>query len=190
MAIPPLHQAFVDGALPVLQADERLLGVAATEGENNKRLVAYLTKSNDRKEGSAELGAQAGEDSSFSAEAINAELRDWLSSHLPEYMVPAQFMWLDALPVAGWEDPLASPLEAFKYLIMPSFCLALPFSEGAILWSEPITVPREADEAELERLRLLLEERLNTLTAEADRRCGQTAVQPAPVPGTIGHAGA
>ncbi len=68
------------------------------------------------------------------------------------------------------------------------FCLALPFSHGVILWSEPITVPRAADDAELERLRLLLEDRLNTLTAEADRRCGQVAVEPAP--GTIGHAGA
>ena len=70
------------------------------------------------------------------------------------------------------------------------FCLALPFSDGVISWSEPITVPREADDAELERLRRLLEERLNTLTAEADRRCGQAAVEPAPAPGTIGHAGA
>jgi lysophospholipid acyltransferase (LPLAT)-like uncharacterized protein len=70
------------------------------------------------------------------------------------------------------------------------FCLALPFSDGVISWSEPITVPREADDAELERLRLVLEDRLNALTAEADRRCGQSAVEPAPAPGTIGHAGA
>ena len=70
------------------------------------------------------------------------------------------------------------------------FCLALPFSQGVILWSKPITVPREADDVELERLRLLLEDRLNTLTAEADRRCGQAAVEPAPAPETIGHAGA
>jgi lysophospholipid acyltransferase (LPLAT)-like uncharacterized protein len=70
------------------------------------------------------------------------------------------------------------------------FCLALPFSRGVVLWSEPIAVPRRADEAELDRLRLRLEERLNTLTAEADKRCGQTVVEPAPAPGTIGHAGA
>ncbi len=69
------------------------------------------------------------------------------------------------------------------------FCLALPFSRGVVLWSEPIAVPRQADDAELERLRLLLEERLNALTAEADRRCGQTAVEPAPAPETVGHAG-
>jgi lysophospholipid acyltransferase (LPLAT)-like uncharacterized protein len=70
------------------------------------------------------------------------------------------------------------------------FCLALPFSRGVVLWSDPITVPREASDAELERLRHLLEERLNTLTAEADRRCGQAAVEPAPAPGSVGHAGA
>ncbi len=34
------------------------------------------------------------------------------------------------------------------------------------------------------------EERLNALTAEADRRCGQTVVEPAPAPETVGHAGA
>jgi lysophospholipid acyltransferase (LPLAT)-like uncharacterized protein len=60
------------------------------------------------------------------------------------------------------------------------FCLALPFSRGVIQWGEPIHVPRHADDAELERLRLLLEERLNGLTADADRRFGQVAIAPAP----------
>lgn len=34
----------------------------------------------------------------------------------------------DWLPVAGWEYPTEHPWEAFKLLIMPSFCLALPFA--------------------------------------------------------------
>jgi len=59
------------------------------------------------------------------------------------------------------------------------FCLALPFSRGVIHWGEPIEVPRDADEAEVERLRLLLEDCLNALTAEADRSFGQTAIEPA-----------
>ncbi|MFQ5775326.1 MAG: lysophospholipid acyltransferase family protein [Kiloniellaceae bacterium] len=59
------------------------------------------------------------------------------------------------------------------------FCLALPFSRGVIFWGEPIEVPREADEADLERLRSLLEERLNALTAEADRHFGQPLIEPA-----------
>jgi lysophospholipid acyltransferase (LPLAT)-like uncharacterized protein len=60
-----------------------------------------------------------------------------------------------------------------------SFCLALPFSRGVIQWGEPIEVPRHADDAELERLRLRLEDHLNRLTAEADRRFGQAAIAPA-----------
>ena len=59
------------------------------------------------------------------------------------------------------------------------FCLALPFSRGIIHWGEPIEVPREADEAEVERLRLLLEDCLNALTAEGDRSFGQATIEPA-----------
>jgi len=60
-----------------------------------------------------------------------------------------------------------------------SFCLALPFSRGVIQWGDPIEVPRQADDAELERLRLRLEDSLNRLTAEADRRFGQPEILPA-----------
>lgn len=59
------------------------------------------------------------------------------------------------------------------------FCLALPFSRGVILWGEPIRVPRDASAAELERLRRQLEDSLNALTGEADRRCGHPAIEPA-----------
>ena len=60
-----------------------------------------------------------------------------------------------------------------------SFCLALPFSRGVIQWGEPIEVPRDADDTELERLRRVLEDYLNSLTAEADRRFGQPVIAPA-----------
>ena len=56
-------------------------------------------------------------------------------------------------------------------------CLAFPFSQGAIVWGQPITVPRDADKDELERLRLLLEDRLNQVTTEADRCCGQIPIE-------------
>jgi lysophospholipid acyltransferase (LPLAT)-like uncharacterized protein len=59
------------------------------------------------------------------------------------------------------------------------FCLAFPFSRGIILAGEPIDVPREASAVELEKLRKLLEDRLNALTAEADRHFGQPTVEPA-----------
>ena len=61
------------------------------------------------------------------------------------------------------------------------FHLALPFSRGLFLWGEPIEVPADADAAEQERLRQLLETRMNALTAEADRRCGHPPVEPTPI---------
>lgn len=67
------------------------------------------------------------------------------------------------------------------------FVLALPFGRGVFIWGEPLAVPRDADDAELERLRLELEERLNRITAEADHAVGQVPIQPAeprPVSGT------
>ena len=72
------------------------------------------------------------------------------------------------------------------------FCLVLPFSQGIVLAGEPIDVPRDATEAELERLRHRLEDRLNELTAAADAHFGQPTVDPAPadepVKGRRGHA--
>jgi lysophospholipid acyltransferase (LPLAT)-like uncharacterized protein len=70
------------------------------------------------------------------------------------------------------------------------FCLALPFSRGVILWGAPIAVPRHVDAAELERLRRRLEDRLNDLTAEADRRCGHPATEPAREDGRLADASA
>lgn len=57
------------------------------------------------------------------------------------------------------------------------FLLPLPFSKGVFLWGEPLEVPRDADG---EACRLELENRLNALMAEADRRTGIGPVEPAP----------
>jgi lysophospholipid acyltransferase (LPLAT)-like uncharacterized protein len=60
------------------------------------------------------------------------------------------------------------------------FHVALPFTRGVFLWGEPLSVPRDADPAHLEDLRLDLERRMNDLTAAADRACGHAPVEPAP----------
>jgi lysophospholipid acyltransferase (LPLAT)-like uncharacterized protein len=60
------------------------------------------------------------------------------------------------------------------------FLLALPFGRGLFLVGDPIWIPAAADDAERERLRLLLEERLTALDAEADRRLGHAPIEPAP----------
>jgi lysophospholipid acyltransferase (LPLAT)-like uncharacterized protein len=62
------------------------------------------------------------------------------------------------------------------------FLLALPFGRGVLICGEPITVPPDADAAALEAARLILETRLNEITAEADRVCGRPPVEPAPLP--------
>ena len=58
------------------------------------------------------------------------------------------------------------------------FFLAGLFGKGVFLWGDPIYVPRDADAAEMERLRVVLEESLNTLTRSADDRCGRIPVVP------------
>ena len=59
------------------------------------------------------------------------------------------------------------------------FIFALPFSRGVYIWGEPIHVPRDADEAQMEALRLELERRLNQLCAEADAALGTDPIAPA-----------
>lgn len=50
--------------------------------------------------------------------------------------------------------------------------LPLPFSQSVIIYGEPITVPRDADEATLENLRLELEQKLISLKVEAENFFG------------------
>jgi hypothetical protein len=58
------------------------------------------------------------------------------------------------------------------------FHLPLPFSRGAFIWDEPIDVPAELDDAGVERYRARIEQRLNAITEEADRRVGRERVSP------------
>ena len=58
------------------------------------------------------------------------------------------------------------------------FHFPLPFSRGIFLWGEPINADPQLDEAGVETCRALVEQRLNTLTSEADRRMGHEAVAP------------
>lgn len=62
------------------------------------------------------------------------------------------------------------------------FILAPPFSEGVFVWGRPIEVPRDADAATLEALRLEVETRMNALTLAADSRMGHAPIDPADWP--------
>ena len=63
------------------------------------------------------------------------------------------------------------------------FHLPLPPTRGVFIWGEPITVAPDADKAVLEAARLLVETRMNAITAEADRRMGNEAVMVDPLGG-------
>jgi len=60
------------------------------------------------------------------------------------------------------------------------FVLPLPFGRGKIVWGSPVTVSADADEAEIERLRLSIETEMNQLLAGADRDLGHAPVAPLP----------
>lgn len=58
------------------------------------------------------------------------------------------------------------------------FHLPLPFTRGIFIWGEPIRVAGELDDDGMEECRAGIEEQLNRITAEADRRMGHAAVAP------------
>jgi len=58
------------------------------------------------------------------------------------------------------------------------FHLPLPFTRGIFIWGEPILIAGALDDAAMEERRVLVETRLNLITAEADRRMGHAAVAP------------
>ncbi|MGE0047039.1 MAG: lysophospholipid acyltransferase family protein [Hyphomonadaceae bacterium] len=61
------------------------------------------------------------------------------------------------------------------------FVLPLPFGKGALVWGNPIAPPSaEADDAEVEAVRLALEAEMNRIAADADRIAGVTPIEPAP----------
>lgn len=62
------------------------------------------------------------------------------------------------------------------------FMVALPFSRGVFVWSDPIAVPKGASEEEMDAHRLAIENALTVVTQEADRLMGLTPVQPADRP--------
>jgi lysophospholipid acyltransferase (LPLAT)-like uncharacterized protein len=65
-------------------------------------------------------------------------------------------------------------LRTWDQLIIPA-----PFGRGAMVWGDPITVPRDADDAKIAELRGLLEVALNDVSEEADKLSGHNPMMPA-----------
>lgn len=66
------------------------------------------------------------------------------------------------------------------------FMLPLPFGKGVRVWGNPIAPPApNADDNEIEVVRLQLEAEMNRVAAEADRLAGVPPIEPAPLRGEI-----
>lgn len=61
------------------------------------------------------------------------------------------------------------------------FVFPLPFNRGVFIWGQPITVARDIDTETQERMRLQIEQQLNDMTRDADKRVGQLTIEPAPL---------
>ncbi len=85
----------------------------------------------------------------------------------------AQIAGVPILP-ATWSTRWGISFNSWDRFILP-----FPFSKGVMAYGEPLTVPRDADEAQLEALRAELEARMIALTQEADALCGRPATDPA-----------
>lgn len=67
-------------------------------------------------------------------------------------------------------------VSAWPRLLLQSwdqFLVPYPFGREVYVWGEPIYVPADADKTAVERFQILLADRLDALTVEADRRAAQ-----------------
>lgn len=85
---------------------------------------------------------------------------------------------LSGVPVipAAWSARRRWALNSWDRFLVPKL-----FTTGVFVWGAPIEIPRDADEAQLEALRLKVESELTAVTNEADRLAGAPVIEPAPV---------
>jgi len=82
----------------------------------------------------------------------------------PGPLIAAQLAGVPVVPVS------AGTQSAWWITGWDRFLIPRPFSRIRLIYGEPVTIPREADEKEIERLAAHLEERLNFLTELADEQ--------------------
>ncbi len=64
-------------------------------------------------------------------------------------------------------------LNTWDQLIIP-----LPFGKGKIIWGTPVTIPKDADDNDIEHIRQRIEAEMNMDLAEADRSLGHAPIEP------------
>ena len=97
---------------------------------------------------------------------------------------PRQRMSLGALRLARMSGaPIVPCLFAVKNRkVMRSwdkFVLPLPFGRGRIIWGTPVTLAPDADDAQLQKVRAMLEASMNQFLSEADSDMGHVPILPA-----------
>lgn len=92
----------------------------------------------------------------------------------PGVIVTARLAGIPIVPVAFSAAP-ARRLRSWDRTLLPR-----PFSRGVFLYGAPIAVPRDTDDAEAERLRLLVESDLDRLTDALDEEVGIGREEPRP----------
>lgn len=90
----------------------------------------------------------------------------------PRYVVKAGVIHLARLTGAPLFPATFAPSRFHQLGSWDRLIIPLPFSRAVVVVGEPLAIPRDADAAEVERLRLELESRLNHITEEAERRAG------------------
>ena len=96
----------IEHALAAHSSVKNCVVVAREDTEDHKRLVAYIVPAGDR--------------------PVTRELRDFLESRLPEYMIPSAFVVLAALPLTpnGKIDQRSCPHPPEKTRHWTAFSLA------------------------------------------------------------------
>lgn len=90
----------------------------------------------------------------------------------PRYQAKAGILLLAKL-TGAWVLPVAAGLDRFWQInSWDRYRLPKPLSRAQVLTGEPLAVARDADDAQMERLRRWLEGHLWDLQIEADRRVG------------------
>lgn len=159
----PLYRAHIAGRLPgrrlaaiasaskdggMLSRVLELFGVLPVRGSSSRRGAAALRELTNAAEQGCDL-------------AVTPDgPRGPCYGVQPGVIAAAQFTGLPIVPVAyslGWKKTLRS---------WDRFQIPLPFSRVEVKIGEPLRVPREADEAGRERLRVELERRLRALTQD------------------------
>lgn len=92
-------------------------------------------------------------------------------------MGPVQLAKLAGAPILplAWSTKNRIVMGSWDRFVFP-----LPFGPGALVWGDPISVPREADDAAMEAARAALEAEMLRITAEADRIAGAPVIEPDP----------